>query len=104
MARPRAPRLNPVSLQRGIDGSDPVRPAPIGRLAETQEERLRAHSWRLGTGTLACPACDAPVAPSARLSPADPLGCPFCRHTGAVREFLSLAAPTRPARVEVRVV
>jgi hypothetical protein len=32
------------------------------------------------------------------------MGCPFCRHDGAVRDFLSLAAPSRPARVEVRVV
>ena len=31
------------------------------------------------------------------------LDCPFCRHTAAARDFLSLAAPSRPARVEVRV-
>jgi hypothetical protein len=73
---------------------------PIGYL----EER-RAHAGRLGTGTLACPLCDAPVAPGpAALSPADVLGCPFCHHAGPVREFLSLAPPSRPARVVVRVI
>jgi hypothetical protein len=29
--------------------------------------------------------------------------CPYCRHAAAVRDFLSLSAPTRPARVEIRV-
>jgi hypothetical protein len=94
-----------VSFQRGIDGSEPVRPEPLGRLGGTQEERRVARSWRLGSGTLACPLCDAPVAPPAGgLSPAHPLACPFCAHAAAVRDFLSLAAPSRPARVEVRVV
>jgi hypothetical protein len=37
------------------------------------------------------------------MSPADALACPFCAHGGAVRDFLSLSAPQRPARVEVRV-
>jgi hypothetical protein len=94
-----------VTFQRGIDGSDPVRSEPVGRLGGGQEERRVARSSRLCTGTLACPVCDAPVAPgTGQLSPADPLGCPFCRHTAAVRDFLSLSAPARPARVEVRVV
>jgi hypothetical protein len=58
----------------------------------------------LATGTLACPVCDAPVAPgSAALSPAQWVACPFCTHAGAVREFLTLGEPTRPARVTVRV-
>lgn len=53
-------------------------------------------------GTLACPRCDAPVAPAEPvLHPAEPLCCSFCRHEGAVRDFLSLAAPTRPTRVAV---
>jgi hypothetical protein len=38
------------------------------------------------------------------MSPADPLGCPFCSYAGAARDFLSLVAPSRPARVDVRVV
>jgi hypothetical protein len=69
-----------------------------------QEIRI-ARSRPLGFGTLACPHCDAPVAPAAGgMSVTDGLGCPFCLHAGLVREFLSLAAPTRPARVELRVV
>jgi hypothetical protein len=38
------------------------------------------------------------------MSPADPLACPYCGRDGVVRDFLSLAAPSRPARVVVRVV
>jgi hypothetical protein len=69
------------------------------------ERRRSTRSARMATGTLACPICDAPVSPAGRtLSPAHLLGCPFCRHTAPARDFLSLAAPTRPARVEVRVV
>jgi hypothetical protein len=94
-----------VAFQRGIDGSDPVRPGPVARLADTREARRPGRAWRLGTGTLACPRCDAPVALApGSVAPADPLGCSFCGHGGAVRDFLSLAEPTRPARVEVRVV
>lgn len=58
---------------------------------------------RLGTGTLACPECDAPVLGAGRLSVTDALDCPYCGHAAAVRDFLSLAQPTRPARVAVRV-
>jgi hypothetical protein len=67
------------------------------------EEERRAHR-RLGGGTLACPTCDAPVALAGPASPAAALGCPWCGHDAAVRDFLTLGAPTRPARVEVRVV
>jgi hypothetical protein len=37
------------------------------------------------------------------LGPAAPLGCPYCLHRGSVRDFLSLAAPARPARVSVTI-
>ena len=74
-------------------------------MAIKYEEIRPAPSSRLATGTLACPACDAPVALApGPASPADLIGCPICDHAGAVRDFLSLAAPSRPARVEVRVV
>ncbi len=74
------------------------------RASGAHEERRLGSTRRLGTGTLACGRCDAPVALGAHsVSPADPLGCPYCGHTGSVRDFLSLAAPSRPARVEVRV-
>ena len=93
-----------MSLQRGIDGAEPVRPDPVRGTAEAQELRRRTAAGRLGTGTLACPRCDAPVALAAGpASVLDGLGCPFCHHAGRVRDFLSLAAPARPARVEVRV-
>ena len=59
----------------------------------------------LGTGTLACPDCDAPVALGGEPKrPHDALSCPFCGCAGALRDFLSLTAPTRPARVEIRLV
>jgi len=97
-----------VALHRGMDGSDPVRSESIGRLGGTQEERRVTRSRLLAAGTLACPECDAPVAPpvppAPPLTPAAPLACPVCAHAAAVRDFLSLATPTRPARVEVRVV
>ncbi len=91
-------------FQRGIDGNDPFRPEPVGRNDGPQEERRNARTRHLGSGTLACPACDAPVAPVGTMSPSDALTCPVCLHAGAVRDFLSLAEPTRPAHVEVRVV
>jgi hypothetical protein len=92
-----------VSLQRGIDGSDPVDPEGVGGRIQIHDER-RTRSSRLADGTLACPRCDAPVAIARPLSPAAPLACPFCGYSGALRDFLSLAAPSRPARVVVRVV
>ena len=82
-----------MPLREDFDGAEPVR----------TERRIR-DSGRLATGTLACPVCDAPVAPAGVMSPADALECPVCRHGGRVRDFLSLAAPARPARVAVRVV
>jgi hypothetical protein len=92
-----------VALQRGIDGSDPVR--PLGRLSGSEELRRVGRSSRLAGGTLACPACDAPVSPGPRaLTPTDFIGCPFCYHGGVVRDFLSLRTPGRPARVDIRVV
>jgi hypothetical protein len=76
---------------------------PFDRLP--QEERRSTRSAPLATGTLACPSCDVPVAPGARpLRPGDALGCPYCGHAASVRDFLSLDAPSRPARVVVRVV
>jgi uncharacterized paraquat-inducible protein A len=82
-----------MSVERRTDGPEAMR----------IEQRIRSTD-RLGTGTLACPACDAPVAPAGRMTPAQAVGCPYCGHAAAVRDFLSLAAPARPARVAVRVV
>jgi hypothetical protein len=75
------------------------------RRPEQLIEERRVRSGHLATGSLACPLCDAPVALATAFAvPADPLGCPYCDHSGAVRDFLSLAAPSRPARVAVRVI
>ena len=74
------------------------------RLPGRHERRRTEASWHMATGTLACPICDAPVLPSREaMAPPDPIACAFCRHAGAVRDFLSLAEPTRPTRVSVRV-
>lgn len=55
----------------------------------------------LGSATLACPSCDAPVALDRPAGPAAPLACPFCDTRGPLREFLSLRAPARAARVQL---
>ena len=85
-------------IQRGSEG-----PERLSERVERLERRRAAPAGRLGVGTLACPHCDAPVMPEGAVAPADTLACPFCAHAGAVRDFLLLAAPSRPARVEVRV-
>ena len=86
-----------MAFHRRID-----EPEPANRPAGSYEER-RARSTRVAAGTLACPECDAPVALAGAVTPAAALDCPFCRHAGAAREFLSLGEPTRPQRVVVRV-
>ena len=74
------------------------------KVAGRHERRRTQTSWEMATGTLACPACDAPVLPSiAPMSPPDPIACGFCQHVGAVRDFLTLGEPTRPTHVVVRV-
>lgn len=78
---------------------DPERPEEPAALHE--ERRARRSGW-LGTGSLACPTCDAPTPLFARgASPATLLGCPFCAHRGPLREFLSLSAPHRVPRVDI---
>ena len=94
-----------VALHRDLGGPDAARPDPLERAAGLVEHQDAVRSWHLATGTLACPRCDAPVAlGTGPARPDAPLACPYCRHAGAVRDFLSLAAPSRPARVDVRVV
>jgi hypothetical protein len=90
-----------MGLHRGIDGSEPVRPA-VDEIAHLEQRFAR--STVVAVGTLACPSCDAPVALcGARISPPDPIDCPFCDHRDAAREFLSLDPPVRPTRVAVRI-
>jgi hypothetical protein len=89
-----------MAFERTGDAGGPLRPGAPNAHTEYRPGR----SARLGSGTLACPRCDAPVALAGPARPADPLGCPFCGHAGALREFLSLTGPPRPAVVDVRVV
>ena len=91
-----------MAFERDGDRREPLRGAP---LAPLHEERRDARSGHLSRGTLACPRCDAPVAlAERRLRAPDALGCPFCGHAAPLRDFLSLGASPRPARVDVRVV
>ena len=90
-----------MGIQRGIDDSEPIR--RIGDEVSHEEHRV-ARSTVVAVGTLACPSCDAPVAlGETRVSPPDPLACPFCDHYAPAREFLSLEPPVRPTRVAVRI-
>lgn len=88
-------------LSGGNWTSDPRRQA---QRQEFIQERRATRTDRLCEATVTCPRCDAPVA----IGPApvrigDALSCPWCGHHGPVRDFLSLAIPTRPARVVLRV-
>jgi hypothetical protein len=91
-----------MAFQRGIDGPEPTRAQPVQARAGAYEPRRSARAFRLAA-TLACPRCDAPVALAGRsVRFSERLDCPFCRHDAPLRDFLSLATPTRPARVQVR--
>ena len=94
-----------MSFDRSFGAAnEPDRGEPVSRQDGTFEERRSSATSVVAVGTLACPSCDAPVLPDGPLSPAEPLTCPVCAHAGRVRDFLSLGAPTRPARVVVRLV
>jgi hypothetical protein len=74
------------------------------RLPGRHELRPADAERPLATGTLACPACYAPVLPEpGGMAPRDPLTCGYCGHDATVRDFLSLGEPTRPTHVVVRV-
>jgi hypothetical protein len=88
-------------LSGGSWTSDPREPSPEARLIQ---ERRATRTDRLAEATIACRRCDAPVAvgPEPR-SLTDQLSCPFCGHSGPIRDFLSLGLPTRPTRVVLRI-
>jgi hypothetical protein len=68
------------------------------------QERRSTRTDRLAEATIACDRCDAPVAiGDSRLRLSDTLTCPFCGRRGPVRDFLSLALPTRATHVVLRV-
>ena len=69
-----------------------------------EEKRPAVRPSRLAAATLACDRCDAPIAVGPEpVSVTAQLTCPYCRRRGCARDFLSLALPTRPAHVVVRV-
>jgi hypothetical protein len=78
---------------------------PRVRAEQVEQRKRRAQrEGVLATGTIACARCDAPVAIGpGELALSHVLTCPFCGHRDAARGFLSLAVPTRPTRVEVRI-
>ena len=93
-----------MAFQRGIDGSEPTRSDRVSSTRVFRDQRRSARSTHMASATLACPGCDAPVAlPAPTMTPGQPLACGFCGRTGLLRDFLSLAVPTRPMRVEVHV-
>src|SRR4051812_39141790 len=93
-----------MAFHREIEGANHGPQQPAERLAGRHELRPAESSTVLATGTFACPACDAPVLPApGGSSPADLMSCAFCLQAAPVRDFLSLAEPTRPTRVVVRV-
>lgn len=68
-----------------------------------QRKRRADRNGVIASGTIACPRCDAPVAIGPdEVTVTQALTCPFCARHAPVREFLSLAVPTRPTRVHVR--
>jgi hypothetical protein len=89
-----------MAFEREVDPAETLRERAVAPLRELRRE---ARAGLVAIGTLACPECDAPVAIAGGLSPAHRIGCPYCEHAAPLRDFLSLAAPSRPARVEVRV-
>ncbi|HLI58875.1 MAG TPA: hypothetical protein VKV21_04340 [Solirubrobacteraceae bacterium] len=88
-------------LSGGSWTSEPGRGGSDQRLVE---HRRATRDDRLGEATITCPACDAPVAIGpGRMTLDAALRCPFCGRGGPVRDFLSLARPTRPTRVVLRI-
>ena len=77
---------------------------PGSRAEQVSQRKLRAdRNGAIAAGTIACARCDAPVAIGPNeVAVTAALTCPFCAQHGPVREFLSLAVPTRPTRVQVR--
>jgi hypothetical protein len=94
-----------VSFLRGVDGSAHNTAGTPARWVRPGPHRRReTRTARICDATLACARCDAPIAAGERgLSLSETLVCPFCDHRAPVRDFLSLAMPTRPARVVVRI-
>ncbi len=72
---------------------------PASTPGPEREERLSAKAGRvelrpaekaawLGTRSLACPACDMPIAITAPVGFSDEIACAFCETTAPTREFI----------------
>ncbi|MGZ4243715.1 MAG: hypothetical protein ACXVSE_05415 [Solirubrobacteraceae bacterium] len=94
-----------MSFLRGVGDSGHNTTGAAARFIRPSVHLRRdTRSATLCEGTLACARCDAPVATGGQaLSMTTELVCPFCDHRALVRDFLSLAVPSRPARVMVRI-
>jgi hypothetical protein len=87
-----------------VRSEDPRPDGPEGSGRQVITWQRAARSTRIADATLACPRCDAPVAIGpGRLTLTAALTCPFCAHGAPVRDFVSLAHPTRATHVVVRV-
>lgn len=104
-ARGRLPTLSKVALGREWGRVYSGGAERDARAAPAHEELRRSVRFTdIAVGTLACDQCDAPVAiGDTAIATRDQLTCPYCQHRAPARDFLSLAAPTRPTRVVVRV-
>jgi hypothetical protein len=93
-----------VSFLSGGDWTGGGSSEPGSRAEHVVQRKRRAdRNGVIASGTIACPRCDAPVAIGPdQVAVTAALTCPFCAQQGPVREFLSLAVPTRPTRVQVR--
>jgi hypothetical protein len=99
-----APRLDAVSFLSGGDWTGGGSSESGSRADHVvQRKRKSDRDGVIASGTIACPQCDAPVALGPdEVTVTETLTCPFCAQRGPVREFLSLAVPTRPTRVQIR--
>lgn len=65
-----------MGIDRAFSNSEPA-----GRRARAEDLRQDSHVGIMGIGTLACPRCDAPIAPGPRpMTPTDAIACPICAH------------------------
>ena len=74
------------------------------RERHVHEELRPARGNHLGSVLARVPGVRRAGGPRRPRGPATPLRCPYCLHAAPLRDFLTLGEPTRPARVEVRVV
>jgi hypothetical protein len=64
------------------------------RAARSGEQRkaIREQRRRIGRGSFACPSCDLPLMPFARIAVSARLECPFCGEVRVARHFVRLDA------------